>query len=543
MNLRNTSANQIVVWSALLLGLVVAVVIGNAVGNSDMRLAAGLIAAIPVAIIFVKLKTNIWVLLPIGWYLSGRLPWLPLPFTVRDLCFMTVIFFFTLFYATRTLPWRRKLSTLDYLIYANLAYLATVYARNPVGFWALQSSMVGGRPYFEILLAFGAYAILSRVSPTDSIARMFPWFYLIPAGVVAVLDMVARTLPQFAYPLARIYSGVGSMSTTAGLEQVAQVGQDRITGFKDAGYLGVLALCSRYNPITLISPLCPIRALLFVSSLTAIFLSGFRATLLAAIVFFLLATFLRGRLRDVWVAAAAGMLGITLLISLQGSVLQLPLTMQRALSWLPGDWNQEALAGAEDSSRWRFEMVEWAWNDDRILRDKIWGQGIGLSIDDMNLIASSLMAGQGGANLLGGSDRENFMITGAFHNGPISAIKCVGVVGLFLYSLLIVYLAVRAWKLCVLTVGSRAFPLALFVGMPAIYFPFSFVALTGFYELDLTYTIFSAGLINLTDNYYRNFSTKTSVGIQSRLEPISGKRESLPCRLVPLNAAGHSGSA
>ena len=126
MNLQNISANQIVVWTALVLGLGLALVIGNAVGSSDMRLVAGLVAAIPVAVIFVKLKTNIWVLLPIGWYLTGRLPWLPLPFTVRDLCFMIVIFFFTLFFATRALPWKRKLSTLDYLIYINLAYLATV---------------------------------------------------------------------------------------------------------------------------------------------------------------------------------------------------------------------------------------------------------------------------------------------------------------------------------------------------------------------------------------------------------------------------------
>lgn len=531
------------VWSALLLGLLLAVMIGSAVGNSDMRMVAGVVALIPIIVTFVALKTNIWVLIPIGWYLSGRLPWLPLPFTVRDVCMMSVIFFFTLFFLTRVVPWKRKLSTLDYLIYINLAYLATVYVRNPVGFLAMQSSMVGGRPYFEILLAFGAYAVLSRVIPTEGIVRMFPWFYLIPAGIVAALDMAARTLPQLAYPLAGIYSGVGSMSVTAGLEQAAEVGQDRITGLKDAGYLGVLALCSRYDPISLISPLYPIRALLFVSSLGAIFLSGFRATLLAVMVFFLLATLLRGRLRDVWVAAAAGMLGITLLISLQGSVLQLPLTMQRALSWLPGDWNQEAVDDAEGSTRWRFEMVEWAWNDDRILRNKIWGQGIGLSLDDMNLIAASMLAGGSGANLLGGSDRENFMITGTFHNGPISAIKCVGVVGLFLYSLLILYLAVRAWKLCVLTLGSQAFPLALFVGLPTIYFPFSFFVLTGFYELDLAYSIFSAGLIKLTENYYRNLSTEKSVSIQSKLKPISGELKSLPPRLVPLRTAGHGGSA
>jgi hypothetical protein len=520
MNLRNVSTNQIVVWSALLLGLVVAVVIGNAVGSSDMRLAAGLIAAIPVAVIFIKLKTNIWVLLPIGWYLTGRLPWLPLPFTLRDLCFMAVIFFFTLFFATRAFPWKRKLGTLDYLIYINLAYLATVYVRNPVGFWAIQSSMIGGRPYFEILLAFGAFIVLSRVKPSDTIARLFPLFFLIPTGIVAVLDLVARVLPQFSYPLAMIYSGVGSMADNAGLGAAAEVGQDRMTGLKDFGSVSVLALCARYNPITLLSPLYPVRIALFAAALAAIFLSGFRATFLSAAVFYALATLLRGRWRDIFVAAGVGVAALVLLMSLQGAVVQFPLTMQRALSWLPGDWNPEAVEDAEKSSRWRYEMVEWAWNDNTILRNKIWGQGIGLSIDDMNLIAASMMAGQGGATLLGGSDRENFMITGTFHNGPISAIKCVGVVGLFLFSWLLIYLAVLAWKLCVLTAGTRAFPLAIFVGLPIIYFPFSFFILTGFYEMDLTSSIFSAGLLNLVSNYHRSLLSKAV----SIVDPISATK-------------------
>jgi hypothetical protein len=540
VNLQNISANQIAIWCALLLGLLAAVVIGSAIGSSDMRMVAGMIALIPVAIIFVKLKTNIWVLLPLGWYLTGRLPWLPLPFTVRDLLFLTVIFFFTLFVATRALPWKRKIGLLDFLIYINLAYLATVYVRNPVGFWALQTEMVGGRPYFEILLAFGAFMVLSRVQVTDFVARIFPFLFIIPAATVALLDVVARVLPQFSYPLAMIYSGVGSMSIAAGIEGAAQIGEDRITGLKDAGYLGALALCARYNPITLMSPLHPMRATLFALALAAIFLSGFRATLLAAMVFFLLATLLRGRLRDIWAAVGLGALGIVLLISLQGSVLQLPLTMQRALSWLPGDWNQEAIADAEGSSRWRFEMVQWAWNDERIMRNKIWGQGIGLSIDDMNLIAASLMAGPGGANLLGGSDRENFMITGMFHNGPISAIKCVGVVGFFPFLVLIFYLAVRAWKLCVMTSGTAAFPLALFVGMPLIYFPFQFIVVTGFYELDLTYSIFAAGLLNLVSNYYQDLVPKRSRGLPTTAQPALAEAELLRPRA--LNFAARRGT-
>ena len=87
MNLRNISGNQITIWVVLLLGLVVALVVGSAVGNSDMRVVAGVIAAIPAAVIVLKLKTNIWVLMPISWSLVGSLPWFPLPFSVQNLCY------------------------------------------------------------------------------------------------------------------------------------------------------------------------------------------------------------------------------------------------------------------------------------------------------------------------------------------------------------------------------------------------------------------------------------------------------------------------
>jgi hypothetical protein len=215
----------------------------------------------------------------------------------------------------------------------------------------------------------------------------------------------------------------------------------------------------------------------------------------------LLAALLRGRLKDLWVAGAAMLLAVVVLISLQGSILQLPRTMQRALSWLPGDWDQAALADAQGSSQWRFEMWEWAWNDDRILRDRTWGQGFGLSIDDMNLIASSLMAGEGGGSRLGGSDRENFMITGSFHSGPMSTIKYIGVVGLCLYYPLMCYMALFAWRLCIRARGTKTFTLSLFVGIPIIYEPFNFVVIFGGLDSNYSQLLFWAGLLNMTTNY------------------------------------------
>jgi hypothetical protein len=503
MNIRNISANQIVGWTALVLGLVLALVIGNAVGSSDMRMVAGVMAAIPVAVIFVKLKTNIWILLPISWYLTGRLPWLPVPFTVRDLCFIAVIFFFTLFFATRAFPWKRKTSTLDYLIYINLAYLAIVFARNPVGFWAIQSSMVGGRPYFEIALAFGAFMILSRVQITDFIARIFPIFYLVPAWGIGLLDVIGRLSPQTGYLLNSIYSGVGSRGMVSDFEQEAQLGETRMIGLSAAGLTSVLALCARYNPITLISPLYPWRAALLVVAFGAIFLSGFRGVLLFGFAAFVLSAVLRGQFRDLWMAAGAMLLVVIVLLSLQGSVLQLPRTMQRALSWLPGDWDQAALLDAQDSSMWRFEMWMWAWNDERILRDRIWGQGFGLSLDDMNIIAQTLMY-QGSPGFIGGSDREATMLTGSFHSGPLSTIKFIGIVGLCLYYTLMCYMAFAAWRVCKRARGTRALTLALFAGIPIIYEPFQFIFIFGALDSNYPQLLFWAGLLNMVNNYLNN---------------------------------------
>jgi hypothetical protein len=514
VNIRNISANQIVVWSALVMGLALSVAIGNAVGSSDMRFVAGVIAAIPVAVIFAKLKTNIWVLLPISWLLTGRLPWLPLPLTVRDLCFITVIFFFTLFFATRALPWRRKLNTLDYLIYINLCYLATVYVRNPAGFWALQTSMVGGRPYFEIALAFGAFVILSRVQLSDLIAKMFPFFFVIPAWCVALIDLVARLVPQYAIPLAMIYSGVNAGGMTGALPQESRVGETRFGGMQWAGWSSVLALCARYNPITLISPLFPFRVLLFSVAIGAIFLSGFRSVILFAMVVFLLSVILRGRLKDLWTASAGMLLALLVLISVQGSFLQLPATMQRSLSWLPGDWDEAIVEDANWSSRWRFEMWQWAWNDDRILRDRIWGQGFGLSIDDLSLIAASMMAGEGGQSLLGGSDRESFLITGSFHNGPLSTIKYIGIVGLALYYPLMCYMAIVAWRTCTRARQTKAFPLALFVGVPVIYEPINFVFVFGGLDSNYSQLLFWAGLLNMTQHYVDRVKQPVPVDVE-----------------------------
>jgi hypothetical protein len=525
MGTPNVTANQLTLWAVLLGGLLLAVLLGSAVGSSDMRFIAGVLTLIPLAIVLIKMKTHIWVLIPIGWYLGGRLPFLPLPFTVRDMCMLVPIFAFTLFFALRIVPWKRKIRLLDVLILINLAYLATVYARNPVGAWAFQSQMVGGRPYFEALMAFGAFIILSRAQLTPFIARIFPLFYLVPAAVLAGLEMLARLLPQVAQPIAYFYTGVsgqGPLSTVLGEEE--RLGQTRFTAMKEVGVVGVLALCARHNPLKLISPLHPLLVMLLAASFGAIFLSGYRSAFLFAMAALLLSTILRDRLRDVWVGLGVMTLAIVTLISVQGTLVELPKTVQRTLSWLPGDWSDEARRDAEGSTEWRYEMVAWAWNDSRIIKDKIWGQGFGISIEDMNIIASAMLSGQQGGMFIGGSDRENFMLTGSFHNGPVSTIRYVGIVGFLLFYPLLCYMAVIAWRLCRRARDTAVFPLALFISIPVIYEPFNFIFVFGGFDGSVSQTLFWAGLLNLTSNYLDKIApvkaaTPTPVGPSARVAP------------------------
>lgn len=479
-----------------------AAVIGSAVGSSDLKFIFAVLGLIPLVVVLVKLKTNIWVLIPLGWYVGGRLPFLPIPFTVRDMCILLPVFAFTLFFALRTVPWKRKTGMLDYLIFINLAYLATVYFRNPVGAWAFQSQMVGGRPYFETLLAFCAFVILSRAHLTPFIARIFPWFYLVPTMILAGLEMLARLAPTLAQPVTYVYSGVAGQGPFAGVtREDAQLGQTRFTAMKEIGVIGTLALCARHSPAKLISPLHPLLLSLLVGCFAAIFLSGYRSAFLYAMASLFLSAVIRRHFRDLWIGMGVMGLAIVLLISVQGTFVELPKTVQRTLSWLPGDWSEEAKVDAQGSSEWRYEMVAWAWSDNRIIKDKVWGQGFGISIEDMNIIASALLSGQQTGMFIGGSDRENFMLTGSFHNGPVSAVRYVGIVGFALYLPLLFYVSLTAWRLCRRASGTPLFPFALFIAIPMIYEPLNYLFIFGGFDGSLPQTLYWAGLLNMANNF------------------------------------------
>jgi hypothetical protein len=101
---------------------------------------------------------------------------------------------------------------------------------------------------------------------------------------------------------------------------------------------------------------------------------------------------------------------------------------------------------------------------------------------------------------LGGAGaQESFLVAGNYHSGPISTIRYAGVVGLVLFTPLILIVAVRGFRLIKKSVGTPFFPAALFVGMPVVYFIAPWIFVAGGYDSGFTEMLFSAGLIRLLE--------------------------------------------
>src|SRR3977135_2965337 len=96
--------------------------------------------------------------------------------------------------------------------------------------------------------------------------------------------------------------------------------------------------------------------------------------------------------------------------------------------------------------------------------------------------------------------QEDFMIIGSFHNGPLSAVRFVGVVGLVLYYALILYAALFGWRLIRTSERSDFYPLALFVSLALIWEPLNFTFVFGGYDGGLPNTIFGVGMLKMIHN-------------------------------------------
>ena len=471
------------------LGLLIALFLGIFVGGSEfasLGIIFGLVAVIGIIAI---MRQHIWILLPMFWGFTGSVLLLPLPFSVRDLVVMLVGAVSCALFALRVFKFQNRWDFLDWILLLTLCQVCLSFIFNPVGLKVFSSQTVGARPYFNVAIGALAYFILSNQVISPTIARRLPIFVVISELSSSILYLIARASSAIGLVLGRFYDGF--LPPT--YQNALAPSFERLQGVVGGGTSLITALCSYFRPLTLISPFRFRRSFLFLIGLVLILVSGFRSQLLTIAVIFLLASYFRHGWSDVIVSLAGILSGAVFLIIFNSFIHPLPLSMQRTLSALPGHWDSRAARDASDSTEWRLQM----WRDiprgTLYIHNKIMGDGFGFS-------RAELMAMERRKFLAGEINQEDSMIIGSFHNGPLSAIRFVGIVGLTLYYVLLIYSTVYAWRLIRMTQGSHFFPLALFIGLEIIWEPINYTLVFGAFDSGFPNALFNAGMLKLLHN-------------------------------------------
>jgi O-antigen ligase len=208
-----------------------------------------------------------------------------------------------------------------------------------------------------------------------------------------------------------------------------------------------------------------------------------------------LASYIRGGVRHIVPLVAAGLAGVVMIVVLQTAGLSVPLPAQRALSFIPISWDSRASLDAKGSVDWRVDMWRLALTSDRYIKNKVLGDGFGF--DPAELRAQTTLTSFRMDTSYGLQDY--YMITGDYHSGPVSAIRFVGYIGLFLFTALLIANAKYAWKIIESAKKTAFFPLALYSGIAAIYHPICFWLIFGGYGGDFVQAILTLGMLNLID--------------------------------------------
>ena len=481
---------------------------------TDPVMALSVSAGIIILAVIVIMQRSIWLLIPLFDAFRFPLSLLPGGFALRDVVTMGVFVVMLLIWMVKRFEIRTRFGLLEGMLLIQYACLSQAFLRNPVGLSIFGSNTVGGRPYVEIAIAALVYVVLStqvvNLKKTASAAKMFLFGGIGAAG----LEVIGTMFPSVGYQIGRVYRLGSSQGIRTALAVEAGVAQANQYSVGRREYLSYLVkplfawLLALTRPLGLINPKRPLIVLGFVIVMAAVLLSGFRSLLIWVGMMYIAAAIIRRRHIDIFVGLVAGIMLLSILVGGNRQIFELPLPMQRALSFLPGNWDPIAKGDAESSADWRYDMWKEVMTTDTYIENKYIGDGFGFSMDDLQFQAQIQFSGN---VVTPEMMQEHFMRSGEYHSGPIQTINRVGYVGLLLLTIGMFVFARYAVKVIRRTEGTPYYIYAIFIGLPMVVYPFFFYLVIGGYQQAIGMMCFSGGILRLIENSMDRFGDGTQV--------------------------------
>jgi hypothetical protein len=385
-----------------------------------------------------------------------------------------------LLFLMRQLHFRVRFGELELWALLIIACIVQAYMRNPVGLSVFGAGNVGGRPYIAIALWVVSAAILSTliVPPKE-----LKW--ALRLAVIGAFMGIPLQMARF-----------GNLSSMGGGNTDLELAGTRIASFAALSNVMARWVSSQISPLR--ACFHPFWALVLLLAVGLAAASGFRNAVASVGFIFLVAICYHGGFKSFMASLVMGGFGLALL-ALVNLNFPLPGNLQRALSPLPGTWEERYITEGSRSTEWRTEMWKEALTTDNWIQNKILGDGIGLTAEQLdrmqNLEASSIGTGRSGLSV----QQEQMMVVGAYHSGPLHSIRMTGYVGLLILLLAMIRLAVHAHRQIMRCKGTEWAPAALFFGIPLISQPFFFTLVFGEYHVGVATTVMGMAMVRLME--------------------------------------------
>jgi hypothetical protein len=445
----------------------------------------------------ILLGKKIWMIIPLLGAINLSLP---LPGNPTTLLVGQGIFicFSVLLIMTRQLKLKIKFSELGFWTLLLSLCVIQTYIRNPVGLNILGGESVGARPY----AFFTASLVCSMILGSFEIsAANLKW--IIRLSVLGSLgNFTIQSIGFFVPRVGQVFGGNMQANEVLTVTRRAQFNDS------SASRIGFLGAAGRDLSLMIGSFISPIRACfhplwapLVLISVAFAALSGFRNEIAAVGMTYLISLAYRGGFISVFVASVTLTIGVGL-IALINLTAPLPPNVQRALSFLPGTWDKIYVQDTQGSTDWRVDMWKEALFTDYWIHNKILGDGLGMSKQELDYMQSftyeetNLGAGVGKLS----RQQEFMMVSGAYHSGPVSSVRVIGYIGLIVLLLAQIRLSVHAHRQIQRAKNSEWFPLTLFVGIPLIWAPVFFVLIGGDFGSAASSLMMGAAMVRILEN-------------------------------------------
>ena len=301
--------------------------------------------------------------------------------------------------------------------------LGTAVMTGGIGLGVFRSGTVGGKNYFYLVAAIiGYFALASRTIPIGR-AKLYVALFFLPALLALVGTVAARIGPAAGF-----VSVLYPMEFEMAANNLVGPVDERVFSAGTAASMVLFWLLARVGVRGIFDYTKFWRALIFVFLFYAAAFGGFRSIAIYMMLAFAILFCLEGlwRTRLMAVTAVILFLGGALLA---GFVDKLPYSVQRSLSFLPLEVDPEVKMSADTSTEWRVEM--WREAVKQVPDYLFKGKGYTTTADEMYMVNFSMLAGHS-------RNWEWALLSGDYHNGPLSLIIPFGIYGLLAFLWLIV---------------------------------------------------------------------------------------------------------